>query len=483
VIAVDSLRFRLLAGAIAWVALAVAVAGFVLVGLFREHVGRRFEAELAAHLDQLAAALEVTPAGGAVAGRELSDPRFRRPYSGLYWQVIDDSGAAALRSRSLWDEALRLPSDAIADGELHRHRVAGPGGQSLVALERTVILPGAARPLRLVAAADEAELDAATASFGRTLALSLGTLALALLVAAAVQVEVGLRPLRHLRAALAAVREGRAKRLEGRFPSEVRPLAEDLNALLAHDEAVLARARTQAGNLAHALKTPLSILANEADALAAAGQPGLAVGLRQQLALMRRHIDHHLARARAAGAATVPGARVEVAPRAAALARALARLHSGRKLEFSLEVPPDHVVRGECQDLEEMLGNLMDNACKWARRRVAVGSRREGDRLIIVVDDDGPGLPPERRGGAFAPGARLDEAVPGTGLGLSIARDLAELYGGAVSLADSPLGGLRGELILPAADGHATEHPDPPHPERQRTVTIASAVSRRTDRT
>ena len=448
-----SLRLRLLAGAAVWIVVALAVAGVVLAALFRAHVERRLEAELAVHLDQLAAALEAAPDGGLSLAREPNDPRFRRPYSGLYWQVSAAAGEPALRSRSLWDTVLRLPPDLLADGQVHRHRVAGPAGQALIALERTILLPDAPGAHRLVAAVDATEVASATAAFARPLALSLAVLALALIAAAAVQVEVGLRPLGGLRTGLAAVREGRAKRLRGRFPSEVRPLVEDLNALLEHNEAVIARARTQAGNLAHALKTPLSVLANDAAAMAAGGVlPGAAGSLRQQVRLMRRHIDHHLARARAAAAVAVPGARVPVRPCAEAIGRALGRLHAGRKLELTVAVPPDHVFRGERQDLEEMLGNLMDNACKWARRRVEVASRREGGgHLVVAVDDDGPGLPAERREAAFAAGVRLDESVPGTGLGLAIVRDLAELYGGGIVLRDSPLGGLRAELRLPSA--------------------------------
>ena len=448
-IALNSLRLRLLAGAVIWILLALAAAGTLLSALFRAHVERRLEAELTIQLEQIAAALERRGTGELILTHQLSDPRFRKPYSGFYWQV-DGAEGPILRSRSLWDVSLRVPAEASADGGVHRHRIAGPDRKRLIALERTVTLPDAPGAYRVVAATDEAELTAAAAAFTRTLALSLGVLALALFGAVAIQVRVGLRPLHRLRAGVAAIRTGRIKRLEGRFPTETQPLVEDLNALLQRNEEIVARGRIQAGNLAHGLKTPLSILANEVDRLADDGAPRPAASMRGQIATMRQQIDYHLARARAAASLDVPGARVLVAPSVAAIQRTLARLYADRDLQFAIEIPADHVFHGEQQDLEEMLGNLMDNACKWARHQVAATSRRDNDRLTITIEDDGPGLPAEQQAFALAPGARFDENVPGTGLGLAIVRDLASLYSGSIALGSSRLGGLRAELTLPA---------------------------------
>lgn len=463
--AAGSLRFRLLAGAAVWIALALAVAGIVLSGLFRDHVARRFEAELSNHLDQIATLLEEGGEGKPVLRQPLSDPRFQRPFSGLYWQV-GEAAAPALRSRSLWDESLPLPPDTLDDGDVHRHRLPGPAGRRLVVLERSVTLPAAADPLRIAVAADEGELLGVTAAFDRVLGLSLGVLALALAAAAAIQVAVGLRPLARLRRELAEVRSGRKARFDAAVPREVGPLVDDLNALLAHSEEVVGRARLQAGNLAHALKTNLSVLSNEAAVLGAAADAAAAraVGttILREIAVMRRHIDHHMARARAAATRGLPGAGTPVADSAAALARALGTLHAASKaegaggerfgVEIRVRVPEGHVFAGEREDLDEMLGNLMDNACKWGRSRVEVTSRIGGDgSLTIAVDDDGPGLPPDRREEALAPGVRLDESTPGTGLGLPVVRDLARLYGGELRLTDSPSGGLRAELTLPAA--------------------------------
>lgn len=437
-----SLRFRLLAGAAVWIALALALAGLVLSGLFRDHVARRFEAELTNHLDQLAALTELGADGAPVLRQLLSDPRFRRPLSGLYWQV-GPGDAPVLRSRSLWDEVLPLPADEVADGDIHRHSVVGPAGRQLSVLERAVTFPNGTAPLRMAVAQDEAELRAVVADFNRVLWLSLGALALALIGAAVVQVSVGLRPLVRLRAELAAVRAGRRKRFGGDSPREVQPLLDDLNALLDHSEEVVVRARLQAGNLAHALKTNLAVLANEAEGEAAA----------RRVAEMRRHIDHHMARARAAAARGLPGVATPVADSAGALARVMEKLQGGNgRVIVTVRVPREHVFAGEREDLDEMLGNLLDNAMTWAGSRVEVASRLEaGGMLAVVVEDDGPGLPADRRDAVLAPGVRLDESTPGSGLGLAVVRDVARLYGGDLRLGDSSLGGLRVELVLPAA--------------------------------
>ena len=452
-----SLRFRLLAGAAVWIVLALAMAGVVLSGLFRDHVKARFEAELGNHLAQLATLLEIGKDGRPVLTQALSDPRFRRPLSGLYWQV-GSADAPLLRSRSLWDETLPLPQDEVADGEIHQHRVPGPGGRFVIVMERMITLPAsaaspAADPIRIAVAADESDLLAVVDAFERVLWLSLGILAAVLIAAALVQVAVGLQPLTRLRDELATVRSGAKRRFDAAVPSEVAPLVADLNALLSHSEEVVGRARLQAGNLAHALKTNLSVLANEAETLTPETARTVGPAMARRVALMRRHIDHHMARARAAASRGLPGSGTPVLDSAAGLARTLEKLHAGRGIAVTVAVPPDLAFAGEREDLDEILGNLMDNACAWARGRVVVSARRGAARMIAVtVDDDGPGLPPDRREEMLTAGVRLDESTPGSGLGLAVVRDVARLYGGDVRLGDSPLGGLRAELILPTLD-------------------------------
>lgn len=266
------------------------------------------------------------------------------------------------------------------------------------------------------------------------------------------QVQKSLKPFDRLRDRLAALRDGRHRRVGGTYPQEVQPLVDDLNALLDDRERAITRALATAGDLAHGLKTPLAILSQEADRAEAAGEIEFAEAVRSLVERMRRQVDYHLAHARAtASAGTAPGVRCPVSESAQALARTMLRLHSGRRLDVRVETRADHEVRASREDLDEMLGNLMDNACKWARILVRVSSEARGGRIVVFVDDDGPGLDPSMVQEVLRRGFRADQAAPGSGLGLAIVRDLAELYGGSVALGSSPEGGVRAELSLPAA--------------------------------
>ena len=275
---------------------------------------------------------------------------------------------------------------------------------------------------------------------------------LILLVAGLSQVRRGMSPISQLRTRLTGLRDGRARRLEGEYPTEVEPLIGDLNALLDQREQSVNRARAKAGDLAHGLKTPLAVLAQEAERAAAAGQTDLATTILQQVDRMRRQVDYHLAQARA-GALGRSAASTPVSLHASAegLARTLLRLHAERGVQVAVDVPPDLEVRVDREDLDEMLGNLLDNACKWARGRARVTASRQDDRIVVTVDDDGQGIEASMRAAVLARGIRADEAAPGSGLGLSIVRDLAAAYGGTVTLDDSPLGGVQASLTLPAA--------------------------------
>jgi signal transduction histidine kinase len=273
-------------------------------------------------------------------------------------------------------------------------------------------------------------------------------IALLCMVAGFFVVRAAMRPLDAIRRRLADVHGGVDRRLAGRYPSEVQPLVDDLNGLLADNERALARANARAGDLAHGLKTPLAVLANEAATLARTDRE-LAGTIAQQVAQMQRQVEYHLAHARAAAAGAATYARCPIAESADALRRALLRLHSERGLTIDVEVTPGDEFRGRREDLDEMLGNLLDNACKWARSRVVISSSRAGDRVTIVVDDDGPGIDPALRDRVLQRGVRADEAAPGSGLGLAIVRDIAELYGGTIALSSSPPGGTRAELRLP----------------------------------
>jgi len=285
------------------------------------------------------------------------------------------------------------------------------------------------------------------------LGLSVVLLAVALISLAAgfAQVRSGLLPLGQLRTRLSEVREGHERRIDGTYPAEVQPLVNDLNSLLEHREKAVQRALAKAGDLAHGLKTPLAVLAQEADRVDAEGQHEAAATIHQQIERMRRQVDYHLAHARAATSGETPGAHCAVLVSAEGLSRTLLRIYAARGLDIKVTVSPEHSIRGQREDLDEMLGNLLDNACKWARSVVSVQSFQENGSIVILVDDDGPGIPPEMRDIVLQRGVRADEAAPGSGLGLSIVRDLTELYGGSISLENSPRGGLRARLQLPAA--------------------------------
>ena len=265
-------------------------------------------------------------------------------------------------------------------------------------------------------------------------------------------VRRGLSPVGHLRERLGAVHAGREQRVSGTYPAEIQPLVDDVNALLSHQEQVVQRAVAKAGDLAHGLKTPLALLTVEADRAAAAGHTELATALSQQITRMRRQIDHHLAHARAAASGTTPGVRTDVRESAEGLARTLQRIYAGRTVRIDVDVAPDHAVKASREDLDEMLGNLLDNACKWGKSHVRLTSSASDGAISIDVEDDGQGLPMELREKVLQRGVRADEGAPGSGFGLAIVRDLAEIYGGRISLDDSALGGLRARLRLPRAE-------------------------------
>lgn len=445
-----SLGLRLSVFALAWIALTLALAGVFLAGMFRDHVRRAFEAELADHAAQIVALAESDAAGRVRLKGPPANPEFERPLSGWYWRLAGADGVV-LRSRSLWDRDLVPPAAGDGAGSFVAGR--GPRGEALVIGVRVLMLPEAPGPVVLAVAGPESHIADPLRRFVVALAGGLGLLGAGLALAVAVQVRAGLAPLRRMRAAVAEVRAGRREKVGGPFPADVQPLADEIDSLIEHESAVIGRARSQAADLAHALKTPLAVIENEAAALG--GEPGEA--LRRQAAVMGAQIRRHLARARAAGAMNVLGAATPAAPAVEDIVRALARLHPDRDIATRFDAP-DAVFAGEREDLIEMLGNLAENACAWARRAVRLTVRQAardaaggGARLIAIVEDDGPGIPEPARAAALARGARLDESAPGSGLGLAIARDLAALYGGTLALGESGLGGLKAELDLPAA--------------------------------
>jgi signal transduction histidine kinase len=434
----------LVAGTAAWVLIGAAIGGVGLSLAFRRTAEGAFEKRLDSLLLAVIGTIDVPPAEPARVSRLLADALFDRPYSGWYWQV--DDGAERLRSRSLWDAV--LPVDPLsAAPEVREMRGSGPRGEALRMRVRSLQYPSRAEPVVVAVAGPEAEVTEEIGRFDRLLALSLSALTLGLAVTLAVQLGYGLRPLRRLAAELAAVRGGRAPRLRGEYPSEIQPLVQAMNEVLDHDAGLIERARTHVGNLAHGLKTPLAVLAGET----ANPSRESAARIGEQTAIMSRLVDHHLARAAAAGARRVLGARTELAPVAAALRDTLARLYADRRVAIDLSIARDTAFAGERQDLEELLGTVLDNACKWATAGVRLSAHTSAGQVHLTIEDDGPGLSSEQAERAVARGTRLDDDTPGSGLGLSIAGDLAALYGGSLGLGRSELGGLRVQIELPAA--------------------------------
>nr|WP_318655249.1 HAMP domain-containing sensor histidine kinase [Methylocapsa sp. RX1] len=442
-----SLRGRVLTSSLLVCALTFGVADALLVHLFRSEIERRFDAELSAHLDQLLGRVGQDSSGALVIAGVLADPRFQQPYSGFYWQVEDQTGNR-IRSRSLWDSVLPLPVDAPADGEVHRHKLAGPNSQQLVAIERRVTLPGYSQIVRAAIAADVADLEKSIASFSYVLLVTFTAVGVGLSILVAGQVWMVFRPLARLHAQVMAVRGGRSGRIDGAFPSEVAPLVEDMNALLAHSREVVERGRVQAGNLAHGLKTPLAILANAADAL---GGGEASETVRTQAAAIRRQVDHALARARAVAAAGLPGIHCDVADRVFEVMRALETLYRDRNLDLDATLVQPTEVAVDIQDIDEMLGNLLDNACRFAHRKVRIAAVREAASCILTIEDDGPGMAPAAAQEIGRGALPLDRSRGGVGLGLGIVRDLARAYKGELRLDRSSLGGLAAILVLPVA--------------------------------
>ncbi len=446
-----SLTRRLIGVAALWVGLLLLGGGFALDRVLTGSLTENFDDQLEYILNKaLIASSEIGPDGEVRFSRPPADQRFLEPYSGIYFQV-SGTGTDTFPSRSLWDRRLQVDA-AHNDVELHNYDSAEFEGEPLRIVERDVILPGSSTRWRFQVAQSREILDRQIRDFRSTLIKSLAALGLGLLVLTALQASYGLWPLRRVRSEVIAIRTGRQRRIAENFPREVDPLVQEINALLAHGEEQAEEARRHAGNLAHALKTPLTVITNAATAQA----PDLADTVCREATTMRRQVDHHLARARAIGRRASAQARATVWDSLEAVERAVSRLYP----EVTVDIDGDKVaeVRIERQDLDEMLGNLVENAAKYGGGRVFVTVSRPNpngtsDKVEIAVEDDGPGIPEAEWQAIFDRGARLDTTgKPGTGLGLAIVRDVAEIYGGTISLGESEdLGGLLATLSLPAA--------------------------------
>ena len=445
-----SLRLRLLlAGAVSTI-LALTVAGYGLTVLFERHAERRLDAELGVYLNQLAANLEPAATGEITIASPPADPRFAEPLSGLYWQIVQEPAGAVLRSRSLWDSELGLPKEPIVDDAIHHHRIAGPGNTQLYLMQRRVELPPrlGGGTARLAVAWDAAEVDNAVRQFAADLSPLLVIIGALLIAASWTQVSVGLRPLATVRSRLAAIRSGASRRLGSSFPTEVRPLAQEIDGLLGAREVELARARTRAQDLAHALRTPLQVLHSEIERLAQQGHAATAQHFLSVTKTMERNVERELARARRVAPLNDTSAQIVTA--VDQVIKVIQRTPDGERLDWVVEVPRDMAGRIDGDDLSEALGNLIENAARHARHSVSVTGKADSKFISIAVVDDGPGILESSQAEALRRGGRLDERGSGAGLGLAIVTDIVESWGGTLTL-ENVEPGLRATIHLPAS--------------------------------
>ena len=429
-----------------WITILLLVGGITLDRTLNALITRNFDEQLGYMLTAMVGAAEVGPDGEIYFNRPLGDQRFLEPNSGLYWQ-IRGKGHVDFPSRSLWDRSLNVRGDHF-DSEPHTFDSDQFAGEPLRVMERSIMLPGSETQWWFTVAVSRKELDAQVRSTRSILAWSFAVLGLGLFIMAMLQTWYGLGPLRRVRQAIKQLRATGTNRVSAPLPLEVQPLVEELNGLLAHVERQAEEARTHAGNLAHALKTPLTVVMNAATARA----PDLSDTVIREAAVMRRQMDHHLARARAVGRRGVGQSRAKVWESVEAVLRAVTRLYE--KTRFDLDGLATATVAIERQDLDEILGNLIENAAKYGGGSVFVTVDHDPKSAMceIWVEDDGMGLSEADRAKLFNRGERLDQTKPGTGLGLAIVRDVAEIYGGTVSLEESEdMGGVLARLRLPLA--------------------------------
>jgi signal transduction histidine kinase len=446
-----SIRLRLLLFSLIGTLVVVAAAGAGIVTLFGRHVERRVEQELDTYIDTLTGNLRVGTDGRLSLAREPADARFLRPFGGLYWQVLDEKDGTLLRSVSLWDARLSLPDDKLDAGATHTHRAKAPDLRDAILHERRVVLDARSgeRSVRISVAVNEADIEALAAGFGRDLLPGLALLAGLLLLTGWLQVGAGLKPLASIRSAIAAVREGRADHLSLSAPTEIAPLVAEVNSLLEAQQAALRQARHRAADIAHGLKTPLTALAGDITKLRAIGQNLVADDIEAVARQMRRIVERELARSRQRHRQQAQSTALRTTVEA--IARTLARTPAGEAIAWDVDMEVGLAATADIDDLNEVFGNLMENAARVAASRVRVRVTVDGEDVLIAVADDGPAVDPQSIARLITRGARLDESGGSAGLGLAIVADILAEYGSTPRFAVSDLGGLEVSFRLRAA--------------------------------
>lgn len=452
-----SLTFRLVFFAAIWTSLVLAASGFGLAKIFGKSVEASFDREISASLDALSGAVNIDENGNLIIDRPPPDPRYTRPLSGYYWRIADiENNRLSLknhiRSRSLYDENLEIPQELITksinnlgNSEFQNLK---RGNENLRFGVRTVSLPDRHNKTIIIIANDRIEILKSIKNFNLTLLTGLGLILTGLIIAIILQVRLGLLPVRKMREELSEIRNGSRDVLNDNIAKELAPLASELNALIVHNTEVVERARTHVGNLAHALKTPISVMMNES----AGHKTSFANLVSQQSETMLRQVEHYLKRARVAARAETLKSRTPIMPIVNDITRTLSKLYKNDGIALKLLNETDKSFRGEQEDLEDLFGNLAENACKYGGGLVEISFESDENNVKIIIDDDGDGLTEEQAKSALKRGVRLDETSKGSGLGLSIADELAKVYGGSLNLSRNEYGGLRVVLSLPLSE-------------------------------
>lgn len=474
----SSLKLRLTLLTSFLISAGLIITAFSLVNLFNNYAQNQVKQELLIHLNQLTAEVILNPEGELMLDGPLSDPRFNTPYSGLYWQIDALNSENILRSRSLWEDIITIDTTILEGAPFVYQEVKGPPDEQLMILSRQISL-GTEIPKSYVLSIgmNQAILLTSLADFRRILIIAFVGLAIGMILMGWIQIRVSLAPLNKIKIHLSAIKQGKTRILEGQYPNEIQPLVDSFNDVLNHDTEVLTRARTQAGNLAHSLKTPLSILSQASYNSQSKGSKtnqaetkptieslqGTDVNdanhklhqlnqvIDEQVIQIKQYIDYHLAQTRAAASTKIPGQKTEVFDVISTLVKTMKVLHREKALTFEVENTKVSF-KGESQDLYEMLGNIIDNACKWAKSKIRISFEINATQFSIIVEDDGTGLASSEREAVLQRGVRIDEQVTGSGIGLFIVKDLCQLYGGSLQLSESQLGGLLVGLTLPSCE-------------------------------